>query len=621
MPNQFLSDEFGDIEDYFVTDYRLIDNFVGDQLWVWGENAYGGLGINNTTNRQTPVTTFAGGTNWKQVSNGNKFTTAIKTDGTLWVWGRGGATELGNNAAGDRSTPVTTFAGGNNWKQVSAKFGFTAAIKTDGSLWGWGVNAQGQLGINNTNTFISTPVTTFTGGNNWKSVAAGTNHTAAIKTDGSLWLWGLGGDGVLGTNDTTQRQIPVTTFAGGNDWKQVSGGQGFTAAIKTDGSLWVWGTNSYGRLGINNNATYRQTPVTTFAGGNNWKQVSCGFKFMSAIKTDGSLWTWGLGTAGQLGNFADTNRSTPVTTFAGGTNWKSVSCGNGHMAAIKTDGSLWVWGASNSRALGIPGAGPGSPHRNTPITTFAGGNNWKQVVAGYQETIAVKSGLNVDLSFFPIPTVVTSGLRLYLDAGVLNSYPGTGTTWTDLSGNANNGTLANMDGTNFNSANGGSLTFNGSDEFVDFAAEFNLQPTAGITVSVWFKTTAANTYLINKSSGSGADGYRLFGNANGTMSFAVRSVLATTSGTITTGGWLNIVGTWIPSTSVLIYQNGTQVGSNIDFIPGSINYPAELLEIGRNASGTQGWSGNIAQTLIYNRALTATEIQQNFNFSKPRFGL
>ena len=219
-----------------------------------------------------------------------------------------------------------------------------------------------------------------------------------------------------------------------------------------------------------------------------------------------------------------------------------------------------------------------------------------------------------------IKPIVTSGLVLCLDAANRKSYPGTGTVWTDLSGNGNTGTLTNMEVPgDYTSTNGGSLGFDGTNEYVDFAAEFNLQPTAGITVSVWFKTTVANTYLINKSSGGGADGYRLFGNANGTMSFAARSVTATTSGAITTGGWLNIVGTWIPSTSVLIYQNGTQVGFNIDFIPSNINYPAELLEIGRNASGTQGWNGNISQVSIYNRALSATEIAQNYNALKSRY--
>ena len=133
MPNQFLSDEFGDIEDYFVTDYWLIDNFVGDQLWVWGAINDGRLGINNsgTGTQNIPVTTFAGGTDWKQVSAGNEHTAAIKTDGSLWIWGGAGNGKLGtNDTTPKRTIPATTFVGGTDWKQVSASGSTTAAIKS-----------------------------------------------------------------------------------------------------------------------------------------------------------------------------------------------------------------------------------------------------------------------------------------------------------------------------------------------------------------------------------------------------------------------------------------------------------------------------------------------------------
>jgi trimeric autotransporter adhesin len=395
MPNQFLSDEFGDIEDYFVTDYRLIDNFVGDTLWTWGNGDQGALGTADTTPfRNTPVTTFAGGTTWKQVSAGKRATLAIKTDGTLWGWGQNQVNEefLGINVAGSRNTPVTTFAGGNNWKQVSASgFGRTSgAIKTDGTLWMWGNNESGSLGAPYAGGL--TPVTTFAGGTNWKQVSVGGEndaHVAAIKTDGSLWIWGLNTFGQLGINiNGGTRNTPVTTFAGGNDWKQVSCGPEDTAAIKTDGSLWLWGRGQHGRLGNNNSADVNVlTPITTFAGGNNWKQVSCGRRHTAAIKTDGSLWTFGENGLGLPDNQG--NRSTPVTTFAGGNNWKQVSALFGATGAIKTDGTLWIWGNVS---------GNNSDPSITPITTFAGGNNWKSVSLGYLHTAAIKSGLNVDLS-------------------------------------------------------------------------------------------------------------------------------------------------------------------------------------------------------------------------------
>ncbi len=399
MPNQFFSPE-GDIENYFVSEYWLIDQYIGDQLWTWGRGSNGRLGTNDVTDRSTPVTTFAGGTNWKQVSSGGYHTAAIKTDGTLWIWGNGSGGQLGNADTTDRSTPVTTFAGGNDWKQVKAhNRGSTLAIKTDGTLWTWGNGGSGVLGIDE-NSNILTPITTFAGGTNWADTAttepedlytlsAGNTHTAAIKTDGTLWTWGNGGNGQLGNASITlTNSTPVTTFAGGNNWRQISAGTIHTAAIKTDGTLWTWGNGSNGRLG-NGETTIsnKSTPVTTFAGGNNWKQVSAGNGHTAAIKTDGTLWTWGYGSNGKLGNAVTTgNISTPVTTFAGGTNWKQVSSAGYHTAAIKTDGTLWTWGSGSSGRLGTNDL----TSRSTPVTTFAGGTNWKQVSAG-GHTAAIKT--------------------------------------------------------------------------------------------------------------------------------------------------------------------------------------------------------------------------------------
>jgi alpha-tubulin suppressor-like RCC1 family protein len=366
---------------------------VTPELWTWGVQGEGRLGNNQTSGlANTPVTTTAGGTNWKQVAAGpGSATAAIKTDGTLWVWGDAGSGRLGtNDTTPQRNTPVTTFAGGNDWKQVSCSIGgiHATAIKTDGSLWTWGRNNEGQLG-DFSNTQRNAPVTTFIGGTTWKQVSAGDLHTAAIKTDGTLWTWGSAGQGQLGTNDTTpNRNTPVTTFAGGTTWKQVFCGREHTTAIKTDGSLWTWGLNGDGQLGDFSN-TQRNAPVTTFIGGTTWKQVSAGDFHTAAIKTDGSLWTWGRNSDyAQLGiNIGGGSRNTPVTTFAGGTNWKSVICGGSHTAAIKTDGSLWTWGLNLYGELG----NFSTTTRSTPVTTFAGGNNWKQVSGGKNHTAAIQT--------------------------------------------------------------------------------------------------------------------------------------------------------------------------------------------------------------------------------------
>jgi alpha-tubulin suppressor-like RCC1 family protein len=404
MPtNNFRTPE-GDLENQtYITESWLVDQWIGDQLWTWGYNLYGQLGINNiVVTKSTPVTTLAGGTNWKQVDGGLGHSAAIKTDGTLWLWGDNSNGQLGINLSGvnpnaARSTPVTTFAGGTNWKQVSCGNYHTAAIKTDGTLWMWGSNSVGQLGINlfpaAPNSARSTPVTTFAGGNNWKQVVCSSDHTAAIKTDGTLWTWGSGDFGQLGDNTVTQRLTPITTFAGGTNWKQVAGNTGayHVAAIKTDGTLWTWGTNISGELGTNDNL-YRSIPVQVFGNTNDWKQVAVSRDQTAAIKTNGTLWTWGDNTVNRAGSIGDNTiigRSTPVTTFAGGNNWKQVACGYSFKSAIKTDGTLWSWGGDYYSQLGT--INPTS-YRPTPVTTFAGGNNWRQVACGYEFAMAVTSG-------------------------------------------------------------------------------------------------------------------------------------------------------------------------------------------------------------------------------------
>ena len=368
----------GDVEDVLVRR----DLFNDGNLWAWGYNFYGELGTNNITNYSSPTTTVANGTNWKQSSCGFYHTAAIKTDGTLWTWGYNGYGQLGNNTSDNTSSPVTTVAGGTNWKQVACGGDYTAAIKTDGTLWTWGDNNFGQLG--DSSMFKSSPGTTAGGGTNWKQISAGFFNTAAIKTDGTLWTWGRNLYGEIGDNTTSIRSSPVTTIAGGTNWKQVYSGTYFTAAIKTDGTLWTWGWNVYGGIG-DDTTSNRSSPVTTSGGGTNWKQVSGGQYFTAAIKTDGTLWTWGSNLYGKLGDGTSTSRSSPVTTVAGGTNWKQVSGGQNFTAAIKTDGTLWTWGLNGVGQLG----NNTTSDRSSPVTTIAGGTNWKQVSTGYQHAIAI----------------------------------------------------------------------------------------------------------------------------------------------------------------------------------------------------------------------------------------
>ena len=357
--------------------------FSDGGLWTWGYNPHGGLGDNSVSSRSSPVQTVSAGTSWKLVSSGEVTVAAIKTDGTLWNWGYNTNGTLGDNTVTSKSSPVQTVAGGTNWKSVDNGALHTAAIKTDGTLWTWGDNSEGQLG-DNTRTKRSSPVQTVAGGNNWKLVAAGNYHIAAIKTDGTLWTWGYNNDGQLGDNSSTNKSSPVQTVAGGTNWKSVSGGPPHTSAIKTDGTLWLWGDNSEGQLG-DNSTTRRSSPVQTVAGGTNWKSVSAGSYHTAAIKTDGTLWLWGRNGNGGLGDNTRTSRNSPVQTVAGGTSWKLVAGCYYFTAAIKTDGTLWSWGRNFSGELGDNS----QASKSSPVQTVAGGTNWKSV-AGGTHTAAIK---------------------------------------------------------------------------------------------------------------------------------------------------------------------------------------------------------------------------------------
>jgi alpha-tubulin suppressor-like RCC1 family protein len=157
---------------------------------------------------------------------------------------------------------------------------------------------------------------------------------AAIKTDGTLWTWGQNTQGQLGNGNGYANSSPAQTIAAGTNWKSVAAGYfGSFSGIKTDGTLWGWGYNGFGGLGTND-TTNRSSPVQTVAGGTNWKQASISGYMSFGIKTDGTLWTWGYNGAGGLGTNDRTNRSSPVQTVAGGTNWKQASAGSSVLTAI-----------------------------------------------------------------------------------------------------------------------------------------------------------------------------------------------------------------------------------------------------------------------------------------------
>jgi alpha-tubulin suppressor-like RCC1 family protein len=372
-----------DFNDVFISK----DCFIEGNLWVWGRNCAGQLGNLSISDASSPVQTVSSGTNWKKVSIGNKVSVAIKTDGTLWLWGLNNFGQLGRGDTIARSSPVQTVSGGTDWKTIASSVYNTAGIKTDGSLWNWGWGGNGGNGTNTT-VSVSSPVQTIAGGNNWKSVVSNFGTVAAIKTDGTLWLWGNNNGGKLGINSLITVSSPVQTISGGTDWKQISAGSGHFSAIKTDGSLWSWGCNPNGQLGTEDRDA-RSSPVQTVSGGTNWIKLGVSSESFTtfAIKTDGTLWAWGSNVCRMVGNVSEAgSRSSPVQTTTGGTNWRCVSMGIHHTIGIKTDGTIWGWGSNTFGQQGINNsvAIVSSP---TQILTS---ETWSDVVASGYSSAGIK---------------------------------------------------------------------------------------------------------------------------------------------------------------------------------------------------------------------------------------
>jgi len=308
-----------------VTNYSSAAIKNDGTLWAWGYNGYGQLGQNNVVYRSSP-TQVGALTTWSKVLNSSYGLFAIKTDGTLWAWGYNGYGQLGQNDLVYRSSPVQV-GSGTTWSKlaVGSNFFCAGAIKTDGTLWMWGYNAQGQLGQNNV-VFRSSPVQVGSA-TNWSILTgSGCFNTAALKTDGTLWTWGSNGSGALGQGDNINRSSP-TQVGSATNWSKAQSYNAQHVAIKTDGTLWAWGANNDGQLGLNdlaNRSSPTQVGVLT-----NWSLASTSNKLAGGIKTNGTLWTWGNGTefsGGALGQNNDIVRSSP-TQVGAGTTWLDLCMG------------------------------------------------------------------------------------------------------------------------------------------------------------------------------------------------------------------------------------------------------------------------------------------------------
>lgn len=299
---------------------------IGNTLWGWGCNFQGRLGINNTVNQFAPVQ--IPGTQWSAASAGGEHSMALKSDGTLWVWGGNSLGNLGDLTTIAKSSPIQI--PGTQWTQVSTGYNHSMARKSDGTLWVWGENSSGQLG-NGGIQACSSPIAV--PGTAWVDISAGNALSAARKSDGTLWAWGQNNYGQIGNNTRSAYGISSPTAIPGTQWVQVSSGSTHMMARKSDGTLWAWGRNNAGDLGINlgGNFNNRSSPVQI--PGTQWVDIDFASNGI-ARKSDGTLWMWGNNNYGQLGDTTLIQRSSPVQIP--GTQWVGVSSGGGSSTARKS---------------------------------------------------------------------------------------------------------------------------------------------------------------------------------------------------------------------------------------------------------------------------------------------
>ena len=219
----------------------------------------------------------------------------------------------------------------------------------------------------------------------WKTVAVGEKHSLGIQTDGTLWGWGFNGDSGIVGNGTTYDVLSPVQIGTANDWKEISAGVAHSFAVKQSGTLWAWGVNDFGKLGTGNTIS-SSTPVQIDT--SNWKLVKAAWSHSVGIKSDGTLWAWGNNEKANLGDGTFVNKLVP-TQISNSTNWKTINCNLNRNIAIKEDGTLWVWGF-NSPALGVTGMGSNVTHITVP-TQVGTDTDWDSAVAGTGHYLALKT--------------------------------------------------------------------------------------------------------------------------------------------------------------------------------------------------------------------------------------
>jgi alpha-tubulin suppressor-like RCC1 family protein len=335
---------------------------------------------------------------WKAVACGGHHTIAVKSDGSLWAWGWNNYGQLGNNTVTTTSNLPIQVGTDNNWASVAVGQDHSLALKTDGTLWAWGKNVSGQVGDG---TIINKNIPTQIGtDNDWRFIASSgsvmTDHSIAIKTNNSMWGWGANGEGQLGIGSIINANTPTQVGTSMN-WNFAAIGGAHSVATKIGGQLFAAGSNNFNTLGIGTTSLINSNVFVACSTGANTTKVTATQVSSHAIAFTSEVLGWGESYNNEFGNGTLIGSNVPIISAGALNNWNEIRGGTGHVLGIQnttplsagssgTQGTLWAWGFN---ADGQTGAGVTI---DLPFPTQIGTeSNWKIISAGAQHSAAINT--------------------------------------------------------------------------------------------------------------------------------------------------------------------------------------------------------------------------------------
>jgi len=610
-----------------------IDNL--GRLYTWGNNTGGQLGgagngstAGSVAHRSSP--SQVGATSWTAIATGLTAMAGVDNLGKLYTWGVNTSGELGdgNLVAVARSAPLQiSTATGFSWTQVNARFGTVYAITTANVLWAWGLNNTSG-GLGDGTTIGKSSMVTVTGGGTYVNAMPGSHGMAIMASTFALQAWGLNNGGQIGDNTVVAKSSPqmvgssipsivnVPTIIGNSSWTSVSAGGSHSMAIRSDSTLFAWGRNTEGQLGLTDASTVgdgisRSSPVQVglspggvTAGISSWTSVSTGLNHTMALRVvDGALFTWGFGTTGQLGSTALTSRSSPVQV--GSISWTSISSGASTGVAIDNTNNIYTWGLGTSGQLGDnTGVTKSTP---TKVGTLAstmeyspiqvGSNSWINVSAGGSHTVGIKSD----------NTVFAWGYNIYGQLGdssvVSRSAPvQVGTVTNTL-------TNANAYSTYVASTTLGYLTTTSSSDFA-------LGDTFTVEFFCFLGTTSQTQYYV-LDQGAANNNIRIIilpRTNDATIRFVTAGNISDATTKIQYSTWMHIAFV-ANSGTVSCYLNGVFTSFNIPITTANVTSTSGLTIL--NVGNTPSTANNFNNAYISNLRIVKGTAVYTSNFTTP----